>query len=145
MIKLLLPLLLIIPIISSAKSSYSNRLCKIYFSNTQQEKVTNANSDLERLLKEKNYKLINFSEPPQFKMGRKRDYLSIKVEKQGGFFPPCKVTLTIKRTKSAFTSDGDKAVWSSDALRRLPRTTISGDIRCQYAVKDALGNLPKCD
>lgn len=123
---------------------YKNKNCQINLTVGQKKSISYAFDDIKRLVNEKKYELISLEKTLQYKIGPNQDYFIFDVKKTGGVFSPCLAKLKIMRTKGLFISEIDKPIWKSEGRRRLPRTTLNGNVRCLYAIKDALAALPIC-
>lgn len=117
--------------------------CQLYISKKSAESYDYMMDDLTRLLKDKGYKLQTISVEKKVKIGS--DYILIKTKRSFSPLSPCITTLTIKTTKGEFISELDETKWINRSTRRYPRTSITGGVRCLYAMKDALAALKKCD
>ncbi len=141
--KRLITTLLILLTLNCTGKEYRNPHCQLYVKKQQREQFSYAINDIIRLLKEKHYQVTTFA--PQEKLGPGKDYLHLIAQKKSGAFPPCATKITIYRTKGVVPSELDQIMWSNEAIRKLPRTTFKGKIRCKYAFKDTLASLPNCD
>lgn len=101
--------------------------------------------DLERLALIKNYQLVY--QEIKGKTAPMSDYLLYKKTLEPkGFYPPCTVEISLKRTiKAMFNPQEDDVLFKNKGTRSIPRVTRSGETRCTYALKDALFGMPQCE
>jgi hypothetical protein len=64
------------------------------------------------------------------------------VQEQKGFYPPCKVTLYLR--KIASNSSKETVLYHYSSLREKPADRPNSMVRCQLAAKDAMQFLPTC-
>ena len=140
--------------------------CKMFLNESFKDNFSHFLPDLKRLLKENKDYDLSFFETGD-KIGSGSLYLEIKSEVikkierirvnrfsnkkskemvSTGSYPPCKVTLIVKRSQRKIVqSETDNILTTQFAKRDRPRLTRSGHTRCIYALKDALAKLPKCE